>query len=494
MLATVACAALVFVASLALGAGILRTFVPSAPPAIAGGVGYATLICAAVVLVRGPGRASTGLVAIGALSLAGAWRARELRPRAASIVGAVVSAASVLVLLLLPFLAAGHFGPLGVGIDNDLGFHLGWVYDLANGPPPFRFFSLGYPLGSESLAACLTRLGFGDEQALIGVTAAAIALTSVAAFISLSAHNWELRVPIAIACGLPFLSAGYFGEGSFKEPIMGLLVLTLALATSAGGPSGWGEAAVLLVLSAATVFIFGPPGLIWPAVFLFGRVFAERWQPPRSRAALARQFGVAVAALGTVALLVAVASALGNRIGASGFRIYLGGPPAGDFGGNFPRQLPISEGLGVWFGLDFRYPYAPGVLPTAAVVLAIALFASAAAGLLRAWRTTLVLPAAAAIAIYLAARETTLPYFSAKLMVIAGPLLLLCLFSGLLGIGGVKWSRVGRAVPVVLALVFGAAVIWSSARALYASRSMIPRSGPSSNPSVRSWFTTQSCS
>ena len=411
----------------------------------------------------------TGLVVLAILALAAAWHARAERPRPATVAGGAVSMAAVLALLLLPFLAAGHFGPLGVGMDNDLGFHLGWVYGLAHGPAPFPFLSLSYPLGSESLAACLTSLGLGDEQALIGVTAAAIALTSLSAFAALSSHDWKLRVPVAVACGIPYLSAGYFGEGSFKEPIMGLLVLTLALATSARARTGRGEAAVLLVLTVATVFIFGPPGLIWPLAFVLLGVFAGRWQRPRSRRKLARQLLVAAAALGAVALLAAAAGALGKQIGASGFRIYLGGPPAGDFGGNFARQLPITEGLGAWLGRDFRFPYSGGVLSPAVVVLAIVVFASAAVGLSRSWRTSPLLPTAAAIVIYLAARETTLAYFSAKLIVSAGPLLVLCIFSGLLGIRPSTPSRARSAAPVALALVFAATVIWCSAAALRAS-------------------------
>ncbi len=469
MLGTLAGALLTIVASLALGVAILRTVAPALPLAVVPGVGYAALICAAAVLVRAPGRAATGLVVLAILALLAAWRARGERARPVAVAGAAVSMAAVLALLLLPFLATGHFGPLGVGMDNDLGFHLGWVYGLAHGPAPFPFFSLSYPLGSESLAACLTSLGIGDEQALIGVTAAAIALTSLSAFAALSSHDWRLRVPVAVACALPYLSAGYFGEGSFKEPIMGLLVLTLALATAARAPTGRREAAVLLVLTVATVFIFGPPGLIWPVAFVLVGVFAGRWQRPRSRGELARQLVLAAAALGAVALLAAAAGALGKQIGASGFRIYLGGPPAGDFGGNFPRQLPITEGLGVWLGRDFRFPYSGGVLSPAVVVLAIVLFASAAAGLARRWRTTLLLPTLAAIAIYLAARVTTLAYFSAKLMVGAGPLLVLCIFSGLLGIRLSAPSRARWAVPMALALLFAAAVIWSSAGALRAS-------------------------
>jgi hypothetical protein len=469
MLVTLGGALLTIVASLAFGMAILRTVAPHLPRATAPGIGYAALICAAAVLVRAPGRAGTGLVVIAVLALLATYRAREERARAACVAGAAVCVGAVLTLLLLPFLAAGHFGPLGVSMDNDLGFHLGWVYDLAHGPPPFHFFSFGYPLGSESLAACLTRLGLGDEQALIGVTAAAIALTSVSVFIALSGCDYKLRVPIAIAAGLPYLSAGFFGEGSFKEPIMGLLVLTLALATFAPDRSGRGGAGVVLLLTVATVLIFGPPGLIWPLAFVVAREFADRWARPRSSRALAYQSGLALAALGAVALVAELASAVGRQLGASGFQFFLSGPPAGLFGGNFARQLPLTEGLGVWFGRDFRYPYSHGVLSTAAVVLALALFVAAVAALLRAWRTALLLPIAAVIAIYLAARVTTLPYFSAKLMVSAGPLLLLFVFEGLLSLRGATGARAGPAVLVALALLLSVAVVWSSAEALRAS-------------------------
>ena len=467
MLATLGAAGITIVASLALGAGILVASGREDLAALAGGVGFAALIAAATVLVRFPGRATTAILIIALLCAAGAWRARRFRAPPKSVLLQAIAGATVLALLALPFLAAGHFGPLGVSMDNDLGFHLGWVHALVTGPPPFPFFSFGYPLGGEALAACLTRLGIGDEQALIGVAAAALALTAVGAAAVLRRAPAVPRVLIAVACGVPYLSAAFFGEASFKEPTMGLIVLTIALLIQSGELRG--SIAALLVLSAGALFIFGPPGLLWPAAFLLARLFAERWQPPRSRAELSRQLIGVVAVLGLLALAGLGAEAIGKQIGASGFKIYLGGPPAGHFGGNFARQLPLTEGLGVWLGRDFRLP-ADGAGATPAVLLAVCVFVAAIVLDRRRWRSSLLLPSAFGVLIYLAARRTTLPYFSAKLLLSLEPLLILFATSALLEPGSSERTRGARRLaPIVLASGFAALVIWSGAYALRSS-------------------------
>ena len=489
MLATLCVAGLTILASLALGAGILSGSGREDTLALAGGVGFAALIAAATVLVRLPGRATTAICVIALLCLAGAWRARHLRAPPGTLLLCAVGAVAVLALLMLPFLAAGHFGPLGVSMDNDLGFHLGWVNALITGPPPFRFFSFGYPLGSESLTAALTRLGFGDEQALIGVPAGALALTAVSAVAVLDRVPALPRVLVGVACGLPYLSAAFFGEASLKEPTMGLLVLTLALLLARGSIRG--AVPALLVLSIGALFIFGPPGLVWPVVFVLVRIFADRWHAPRSRAELFAQLGGLAAVLGLLALAALGVAAVGKQIGAYGFKVYLGGPPAGHFGGNFARQLPLTEALGVWFGRDFRLP-ADGAGATFAVLIAICVFAGAVIAGRRRWRSNLLLPSAAGVLLWLAASQTTLPYFSAKLLLGIGPLLMLFATSAILSLrpaeaaktdaGGLAdtggrahagsggWgARARRGGPVLVVSVFAALVIWSGSYALRSS-------------------------
>ena len=176
-----------------------------------------------------------------------------------------------------------------------------------------------------------------------------------------------------------------------------------------------------------------------------------------------------VAVVGLLALAGLGADAIGKQIGASGFRIYLGGPPAGHFGGNFARQLPLTEGLGVWLGRDFRLP-ADGTGATPAVLLAICVFVAAIVLDRRRWRSSLLLPSAFGVLIYLVARRTTLPYFSAKLLISLGPLLILFAMSALLEAGSTERQHGARRLaPVVLASAFAALVIWSGADALRSS-------------------------
>jgi hypothetical protein len=467
MLAIFASACLTIIASLALGAGILAVCRVSAPLRLAPGVGFAALIALATMCVRAPGRAVTGLILVALASVVGGWRARQSRAPAGAVAGAAVATVAVLGLLSLPFVAAGRFGPLGASIDYDLGLHVHWVDALANGPPPWRFFSLSYPLGGESLAACLTRLGIGEQQALIGVAAAALGLSAITAFGALERVRLPLRVVLAVACGVPFLSAAFFGEGSFKEPTIGLLVLTTALLVLSGEPlrrilPG------LVVLAAGALFVFGPPAVGWPFVCVALRIFAERWRRPQSRRLALRQLGMLVAGLAAVALAAVAVAAISKQIGAGGFSIDLSGPTTGKFGGNFARQLPLTEALGVWFGHDFRLSAGSGPLWLLALVVAIGVCAAAVVAELRRWRSSLLLPVVAALLVYLAARLTTLAYFSAKLLVAAGPLLVLFAVFGVLALREARprWRAV---VPVGLAGAFAAAVIWSSAGALWNS-------------------------
>lgn len=476
MLATYCGAAITVIASLALGSGLLALCGRREPTWLAGAVGYAILIVLASVLVRAPGRATTAVWVIALLALGGAWRARRWRRPPVRVLEGGLVALGVLALLGLPFLAAGHYGPLGVSLDDDLSFHIGWVHALAGGSPPYRFFSFSYPLGTESLAGCLTALGLGDEPALLGVTAAALALTAMAALSALARVPRALRIPVAIACGLPYLSAAFFGEGSLKEPIMALFVLGFALLSI--DASARREGPALVAFAVAAVLTFGPPGLVWPAAFALARVVAARWTLPKSRADVARQLTVA----GGVAAGLVVAglgvNAVGAHLGATGFSLNLSGAPVFDFGGNFARQLPLTEGLGLWPGQDFRLPHDGGVLAAAVIVLAVALFLAALLIAVRRRRGELLLPALLSVAIYLFARHATAAYWSAKGMVLAAPLLVLFVTATLLERGGDARaasvapsyrSRALTALPVGLASLFVAAVVWCSAEALASS-------------------------
>jgi hypothetical protein len=476
MAALVCCGVLTILASLALGSAILATAGVEFAPPLAGGLGFSVLVVVATVLVRLPGNGVTALCGVGALCAAAVWRLVAGHDRragwggpAAGVAAAAGVVAATFALLLLPFLAAGHYGPLGVGVDDDLGLHLGTVYALAH-DPAISLLKINYPLGNESLAAALTILGFGDEPALLGVAGGVIALTCLSALALLAELPRPLRIAAAIACGLPFLSAAYFGEGSFKEPTMALLVLECALLThgQAGRRlSGRRQAVLLAPVALATLFILGPAGLIWPAAFVCSSQFARRWRPPRARRAWLRQAAIALGAVAGAAAVAAAIDAIGRHIGARGFHIYLDGLPAGKFGGNFARQLPLTEGLGVWRGHDFRVGAPPGLVPPLLVAVAVVSLIASLATQLPRWRTNLTLPLLVSVAIYLAARETTVPYFSAMLLVSLEPLLLVYVMLGVAAwIDRLDLARV-CAPALIAALVL--AVLVSDAGGLAAS-------------------------
>src|SRR5258708_4520311 len=119
MLSIVTSAALICLGSLAVGQGLLalcgaRRWSWLAPP-----VGVAALILLAVPALHVPGRAATAAVAMLLATLCGIvlWARRpEHRPP----LDGVVAAIPVALLVLVPFIASGRAGTLGVSFANDM--------------------------------------------------------------------------------------------------------------------------------------------------------------------------------------------------------------------------------------------------------------------------------------------------------------------------------------------------------------------------------------
>ena len=161
---------------------------------------------------------------------------------------------------------------------------------------------------------------------------------------------------------------------------MGLLVLTLALATTARARTGRGEAAVLLVLTVATVLIFGPPGLIWPLAFVL-RACSPAVGSARDRVVSWRascsspwpRWGGRAAGGGRRR---ARQADRGERVPDLPRR-----PPGRRLRRQLPAPAPDHRRTRGVARARLQVPYSAGVLSTAVVVLAIVLFASGAAGL-----------------------------------------------------------------------------------------------------------------
>ena len=196
-------------------------------------------------LVRLPGRGLTAAVILAVVTIACAVVTRRAtpseltasattdpdRPRAQHLVALCVVPA-VIAVACLPFLFNEHTGVLGEGIyTNDQAAQLYWTDWLADGfgPQP-NAVSVGYPVGPQALAASVsegTTVNLVD--AFNGLLLAIPALTALAALSLLGGLPPWRRGLAAGLTGLPYLGASFLAQSGFKETVMALLVVALAV-------------------------------------------------------------------------------------------------------------------------------------------------------------------------------------------------------------------------------------------------------------------------
>lgn len=380
--------------------------------------------------------------------------------------------AITLLVALIPFLAYQRFGPLGVLDNSDLASHLAFAEGQRTGDPPSGIAPslAGYPLGPQSLVAVLATILRTDLlTAFNGLLLAIPMLTAVAALAGLHDGPLAARVPAAVVVGLPYLCAAYLIQGSFKETLQALMVLTFALTLREITRKGaWGARSLLPVglLIAGSVLTYSPVGLIWPVAitvcWAVTHVAAKRRLPPL------RQTIVATSAVAGV-MLVATATYAGDLVEFS--RSARVAAQTGT-GGNVATDPPILEVLGLWPNDDFRdseVPFTTGVLAGLALALALASLGW--------WRRRgdLTVPAGAiaCLLVYAAALATATSYSSAKGLVIAAPLTMLLVVGWLAArVGGREESadRLALAARAALMVAFVGVALWSSVTTLRNAR------------------------
>ena len=262
------------------------------PEWVAGAVGFAALVVLAPFLVRLPGRGLTAAIILGLLAIVcavvtrratpkrahGAAPADEAgRPRAQHLVALCVVPA-VIAVACLPFLFNERTGVLGEGVyTNDQAAQLYWADWLADGfgPQP-NAVSVGYPVGPQALAATAsegTTVNLVD--AFNGMLVAIPALTALAALSLLAGLSPWRRGLAALLTGLPYLGASFLAQSGFKETVMAMLVVALAVVLHLAlrrndedreAPPARAVVGVLALLAAASVFTFSIPGAAWFAV------------------------------------------------------------------------------------------------------------------------------------------------------------------------------------------------------------------------------------
>ncbi len=462
MLAILLSAAATCFCALFLGQAALRLAGAREWNWLAPAVGLSLAMLLATPTTHVPGRAATMAILLAALALAAAvWclRSPPQRPPLPDLLAAL----PVALLVLVPFLAAGRGGILGVTVNNDMTVHLAFVEGFVSSSVADLFpLPEDYPLGPHALAAALSR-GFGIEadQAFSGWT---MAIPIISAWTVLSAARrapWFAKAMAATVAGMPFLVAAYYGQGSFKEVAQAGLVLAVVLCLSGCGPRlGRGRWVPFALLVGGVISAYSPAGLSWVvaifALWLAGLLAIEAWRRRlREVPGIVRRelpaLGIGVAVL--VAVLLPQARRMYEFIAlrdGTGIKV--------EDIGNLVARLPGWEAQGIWDKADYRFPASPDFIggPWSLFVVALVLFGTFWA--IRRGRWLLPLAAAAALGIWEYSDGTQSIYVTAKALVIASPLLLLVAVLPLIDREEERWPRRPRwlwlAVPLASLVLF----------------------------------------
>ena len=282
MIATYASALIIVVASLYVGRAFFALFGKRETHWFETAVGLALLIVVCSVAARAPGHATTALIACGVLILAS-----FLYLRLSFTDGESFGMALPVILLLvlagsIPFIASGHIGILGIGIQNDLASHLLWSDYLQNptGEAPTGV-RIGYPLGPHGMAATLADgLGTQPLYGFLGLLIATLVVTGLTALNLFSSLRPVPRTLAAVLVGVSYLAASSIAVAGFKELLVGAFLLCFVLILRQLPKEVESRTALVLalaVLAAGMVATFSLPSLAWPAATLGIWMVAGLW-------------------------------------------------------------------------------------------------------------------------------------------------------------------------------------------------------------------------
>src|SRR5205085_2339758 len=123
----------------------------------------------------------------------------------------------------------------------------------------------GYPTGPQSVAALAsTTTGASLEHAFNALLVVIPVLGALAALSLLGSVEPRRRVAAAVLVGLPYPGASYLAQSAFKETVMALFVLALAVVLAElerGDVPRRAGVGALLALAGAGVFAYSLPGL-----------------------------------------------------------------------------------------------------------------------------------------------------------------------------------------------------------------------------------------
>ena len=289
MLATYASALIVVIASLYLGRAFFAILGRRDTLWFETAVGLALLIVVCSVAARAPGHATTALVASGVLVVGSFLYLRFSFADTGSLLMGLPVVVLTILIGSIPFIASGHLGILGIGVQNDLASHLLWADYLQDptGPVPTGV-EIGYPLGPHGLADTLTLLlGSQPLYGFLGLILASLAVTGLTALNLLRELPPVRRTLGAVLIAVPFLAASSVSVAGFKELLVGafLLCFVLILRELSRGEAAGRTSLIfaLAVLAAGMVATFSLPAVVWPAGTLGLWALAELWRAGRER-------------------------------------------------------------------------------------------------------------------------------------------------------------------------------------------------------------------
>lgn len=450
--AAVTCFAALFLGQAALRLAGAREWSWLAP---AVGISVAMLLAAPTVHV--PGRATTMAVLLALTTIAAAvWclRSPPHRPPLADLLAAV----PVAFLVMVPFLAVGHGGILGVTVNNDMTVHLAFVESILHASIAEAFpLPKDYPLGPHNLAALLSRgLGTEPDLAFSGWTMAMPMIGAWTVLVAARNAAWYGKAIAATVAGMPYLVAAYYGQGSFKEVAQAALVLAVVLCISGYGPRlGRGRWVPLALLVGGVVSAYSPAGLTWVVatfgLWLAGLLAIAAWRRRLREVPGVVRRELPALGIGVAVLLVFLLPQVKRMYEFIALREGTG-ISTSDIG-NLVSRLPGWEALGIWDSADYRFlashSYVGGLWSW--FVVALILFGTYWA--VRRGRWLLPLAAVAAMLIWKYSDNTQSIYVAAKALIIASPLILLVAVLPLLDREEEPWPRRPRWAWVVVPLL-----------------------------------------
>lgn len=428
----------------ALGAGNVGASTPV--------LGLGVAIAVTVFAIQLPGHAWTARVT---LLLLATVVVALMRASAFQITAPMGMAAALTIGLgALPYFVNGRVGIPGVGLNNDLAFHLLLADELGVGrDAPLAPWLEGYPVGGHALASAL---GVGGPGALPGFSALLLGVPAIGAMCGAAIFPGLSRwrgTAVGLLVGMSYPVLVWAGQGRFKEPVVAVLFIGLVAYIRNRQPNGLARVWALPgILIGAMVLIYGPGALVPVTVLVLVVVAAKLWRPSLGALNLSLRGAAWLAGAAIVCVLPMVDRLIAlNPVSAA---------EAQAVGGPQESLAPIAA-LGAWPTRDFRYsPVDLGMvsaswLAGATVIVILAVLLGLLVHVIR--RDIVIVAALVGVgASYLLAELSQGPYVTSKTVVLASPVLALVVAGCLLAPWRSMPARLATTALGVLALAVSA--------------------------------------